>query len=179
MNQHIFQCLGNALARHLVNCERRSAYPTVEAAQDNTVKRNMLDMLGLVRREDDNDSTVDETEEGAANKSGQEGDEQTGETTGDAAEGNAEVAEFNAGEQSSEQQEQTQESALQNSGDAAVEMETNDQYSTQLSLDDLAPPSVLRPAENQEIDIDRTPIVEEYQSLATPQVMDTQSGEYM
>lgn len=44
---------GNSLARHLALCDHKSAYPTVEAAQENTVKRNMLDMLGLVRREGD------------------------------------------------------------------------------------------------------------------------------
>lgn len=46
---------GNALARHLATCGRSTAYPTVEAAQENTVKRNMLDMLGLVRRDEDDD----------------------------------------------------------------------------------------------------------------------------
>lgn len=46
---------GNALARHLMTCGRSTAYPTVEAAQENTVKRNMLDMLGLVRRDEDDD----------------------------------------------------------------------------------------------------------------------------
>lgn len=52
---------GNALARHLRTCGRSTAYPTVEAAQENTVKRNMLDMLGLVRREDEDDDD-DETQ---------------------------------------------------------------------------------------------------------------------
>lgn len=46
---------GNALARHLMTCGRSTAYPTVESAQENTVKRNMLDMLGLVRRDEDDD----------------------------------------------------------------------------------------------------------------------------
>jgi pogo transposable element with ZNF domain len=154
---------GNALARHLVNCERRSAYASVEAAQDNTVKRNMLDMLGLVRRDDEeNDENADETgEDSTLNKSNQEG--------GDAAATSAEGGEFSA------EQQQQQQSTDANAMDT---MEATDQYSTQLSLDDLAPPSVLRPAENQEIDIDRTPIVEEYQSLATPQVMDSQGNEW-
>lgn len=51
---------GNAMARHLVSCDRRSAYPTHESAQENIVKRNMLDMLGLVRRDDENDQSSDD-----------------------------------------------------------------------------------------------------------------------
>lgn len=46
---------GNALARHLAMCERRSAYSSLEAVNENTVKRNMLDMLGLVPRADQSD----------------------------------------------------------------------------------------------------------------------------
>jgi hypothetical protein len=164
---------GNALARHLVNCERRSAYGSVEAAQENTVKRNMLDMLGLVRRDDEeNDENADETgEESTLNKSNQEGEGgEVGASSTEGGEFNAD-AEQTAGEQSQQQQQSTDANAMDT-------MEATDQYSTQLSLDDLAPPSVLRPAENQEIDIDRTPIVEEYQSLATPQVMDSQGNEW-
>ncbi|XP_037949538.1 uncharacterized protein LOC119680674 [Teleopsis dalmanni] len=43
--------IGNKMAHHLATCGQKSAYPTVELAQENTVKRNMLDMLGLVRRD--------------------------------------------------------------------------------------------------------------------------------
>lgn len=47
---------GNALARHLATCDRRSAYASPELVNENTVKRNMLDMLGLVRRDDESES---------------------------------------------------------------------------------------------------------------------------
>lgn len=41
---------GNSMAHHLVICGYKSAYSSIELAQDNTVKRNMLDMLGLVKK---------------------------------------------------------------------------------------------------------------------------------
>ncbi|XP_059607898.1 uncharacterized protein LOC132255763 [Phlebotomus argentipes] len=123
---------GNVLAMHMVACERKSVYATVEDANENTVKRNMLDMLDLVRR---SDSTPEQ--------------------------------------QSEEQLE------------APQEPEQPDQFNTQLSLDDLAPPSVLPPPQEP----DRTPqLRDEYQSLATPQVqgeyepmqqMDVGSGQFM
>ncbi|XP_053966982.1 uncharacterized protein LOC128868667 isoform X1 [Anastrepha ludens] len=56
--------IGNKMAHHLATCGQKSAYVSVEAAQENTVKRNMLDMLGLVRRD---------------GESGAEGEEQSGE----------------------------------------------------------------------------------------------------
>jgi len=56
-----FSCSeGYTLATHLARCDRRSAYPSVEAAQENTVKRNMLDMLGLVRRDNEGDEINDD-----------------------------------------------------------------------------------------------------------------------
>ncbi|XP_075169772.1 zinc finger domain-containing protein relative of woc [Haematobia irritans] len=42
---------GNNMAYHLATCGQKSAYPTLQMAQENTVKRNMLDMLGLVKRD--------------------------------------------------------------------------------------------------------------------------------
>ena len=42
---------GNNMAHHLASCGQKSAYPTLQVAQENTVKRNMLDMLGLVKRD--------------------------------------------------------------------------------------------------------------------------------
>ncbi|KAH8275616.1 hypothetical protein KR026_011754 [Drosophila bipectinata] len=42
---------GNKMAQHLANCGLSTCYPTLEAANENAVKRNMLDMLGLVRRD--------------------------------------------------------------------------------------------------------------------------------
>lgn len=41
---------GNAIAKHLAVCERKSAYPSLESAQAATVTHSMLDVLGLVRR---------------------------------------------------------------------------------------------------------------------------------
>ncbi|XP_055854419.1 uncharacterized protein LOC129918093 [Episyrphus balteatus] len=43
--------IGNKMARHLALCCHKSAYLSVENALENTVKRHMLDMLGLVRRD--------------------------------------------------------------------------------------------------------------------------------
>lgn len=42
---------GNKMAQHLANCGLSTCYPSLEAASENAVKRNMLDMLGLVRRD--------------------------------------------------------------------------------------------------------------------------------
>lgn len=42
---------GNNMAHHLASCGQKSAYPSLQVAQENTVKRNMLDMLGLVKRD--------------------------------------------------------------------------------------------------------------------------------
>lgn len=42
---------GNCLAKHLLTCHHSSVYPSYESAQENIAKKNMLDMLGLVRRD--------------------------------------------------------------------------------------------------------------------------------
>ncbi|XP_017838705.1 uncharacterized protein LOC108596968 [Drosophila busckii] len=42
---------GNKMAQHLANCQLSTCYPSLEAANENAIKRNMLDMLGLVRRD--------------------------------------------------------------------------------------------------------------------------------
>lgn len=42
---------GNCLSKHLLTCHHSSVYPNFETAQENIVKKNMLDMLGLVRRD--------------------------------------------------------------------------------------------------------------------------------
>ncbi|CAH1368360.1 unnamed protein product [Tenebrio molitor] len=44
---------GNLMAKHLAICERKSAYPSREAAKDATVTHSMLDVLGLVRKPDE------------------------------------------------------------------------------------------------------------------------------
>jgi hypothetical protein len=41
------------MAKHLAICERKSAYPSREAAKDATVTHSMLDVLGLVRKPDE------------------------------------------------------------------------------------------------------------------------------
>lgn len=50
---------GNNMAYHLATCGQKSAYPTPQMAQENTVKRNMLDMLGLVKRDGESGIDVD------------------------------------------------------------------------------------------------------------------------
>lgn len=141
----MFTHTGNALARHLSTCDRKSAYESAEAAQTNTIKCNMLDMLGLVRRdgeeeEDDSESllipadqqqqllskSIDTTHEIDSTKNVQP-------PTSTAAQ------------------------------------DAIDDFNTQLSLDDLAAPQSVAP--QQEPEPDRTPqLSDEYQSLATPRV---------
>ncbi|XP_044727115.1 uncharacterized protein LOC123290836 isoform X2 [Chrysoperla carnea] len=48
---------GNILAKHLALCERKSAYPSVEAAKAAIVTHSMLDVLGLVRRPEEPGAT--------------------------------------------------------------------------------------------------------------------------
>lgn len=43
------------IARHLSLCKMSTAYISHEIALENSVKKNMLDLLGLVRRENEND----------------------------------------------------------------------------------------------------------------------------
>ncbi|XP_062559307.1 uncharacterized protein LOC134224091 [Armigeres subalbatus] len=149
---------GNALARHLVTCDRKSVYATVEACQENTVKRNMLDMLGLVRRDDEGaeDGAEPAPSGSASTAEGEEpqADQQTTDT------GNTSIA-YDPSQ------------SLYN-----IAATGNEQFNTQLSLDDLGPPSVLA---QQHQETDRTPqLKDDYQSLATPRVasMDTDQGEY-
>ncbi|XP_058825557.1 uncharacterized protein LOC131685687 [Topomyia yanbarensis] len=149
---------GNALARHLVTCDRKSVYLTVEACQENTVKRNMLDMLGLVRRDDEGGEEV--LEQGSAAVEDNEGEAPAAEQQAGFSGGNTSVA-YDPSQ------------SLYNIAGTG-----NEQFNTQLSLDDLGPPSVLA---QQQQDTDRTPqLKDDYQSLATPRVsqMDTDQGEY-
>ena len=130
---------GNALARHLASCERRSAYASVELAQENTVKRNMLDMLGLVRRDDDDDESDDLLL--PANRRGN----------------------VESDDESRPAEEDSSNAAAPSNVDAQAEHEeTHDQqFNTQLSLDDLAPGSVAPQPET-----DRTPqLSDEYQVI--------------
>lgn len=52
---------GNSLAKHLLTCHHSSVYPNFERAQENIVKKNMLDMLGLVRRDGETPEPSNET----------------------------------------------------------------------------------------------------------------------
>lgn len=134
---------GNALARHLATCDRRTVYATVEAAQENTVKRNMLDVLELVRREDDDDDESDDLLQPVSesrNAVRTESDDENNDTVSTELPPPPPVP----------------------LGDVADEpMDTSDpqQFNTQLSLDDLAPASVAPQPET-----DRTPqLSDEYQ----------------
>ncbi|XP_055643699.1 uncharacterized protein LOC129779937 [Toxorhynchites rutilus septentrionalis] len=156
---------GNALARHLVTCDRKSVYPTVEACQENTVKRNMLDMLGLVRREDE---AVVETEESFEQTPTAIEEEVTGSEN---VSSDQPLAAAYSGSNASVAYDPSQ--SLYNIAGTG-----NEQFNTQLSLDDLGPPSVLA---QQQQDNDRTPqLKDDYQSLATPRVsnMETDQGEF-
>lgn len=133
---------GNALARHLATCDRRSAYATVESAQENIVKRNMLDMLGLVRRddEDESDDLLQPVNDRRASTAESEDDAGAAEQLA-APPAPAEIAGGSG----------TVTAAGSYDGD-------QQQFNTQLSLDDLAPPSVAPQPET-----DRTPRCDEYQ----------------
>lgn len=144
---------GNALARHLATCDRRSAYATVESAQENIVKRNMLDMLGLVRRGDDEEesddllqpvtdrraSTAESEDDTMASTTEQSSTPTVPPSVSEVAAGGGTVPSSGVG------------------GGGADDADQQ-QFNTQLSLDDLAPPSVAPQPET-----DRTPRCDEYQ----------------
>lgn len=128
--------IGNDLARHLATCDRKSAYDSAETAQSNTVKCNMLDMLGPVRRdgEDEEDSSdgllipADQQQQLLSKSIDRENDSDP----------------------------KSQATSSQN----ANAPNSMDDFNTQLSLDDLAPPQSVAPQPEQ----DRTPqLSDEYQ----------------
>lgn len=130
----VFFFTGNDLARHMATCDRKSAYDSAETAQANTVKCNMLDMLGLVRRdgEDEEDSSegllipADQQQQLLSKSIDRENDNDPKSST-------------------------TQSSSAPN---------PMDDFNTQLSLDDLAPPQSVAPQPEP----DRTPqLSDEYQ----------------
>lgn len=120
----------------MATCDRKSAYESSETAQANTVKCNMLDMLGLVRRD--------------------------GEDEDDSSDGLLIPA---------DQQQQLLSKSIdrENESDGKAQATTSqssnppnamDDFNTQLSLDDLAPPQSVAPQPEQ----DRTPqLSDEYQ----------------
>lgn len=127
---------GNELASHLAQCDKKSAYESAEVALENTVKCNMLDMLDLMPREggEDDDSSD-----------------------------NLLIP--------ADQQQQLLSKSINDPGKASTADDDEesakgqapqgiDDFNTQLSLDDLAPPSVA-PQNEQD---DRTPTLsDEYQ----------------
>lgn len=157
-----FSCSdGNDLARHLATCERKSAYETAELAQQNTVKCNMLDMLGLVRRDGEEDEDSNEgllipadQQQQLLSKSVDRDDDET--TKDDGTTDNSTVADA-SGEES--QNTDGGGSGGQTTNSTQPISSQADDFNTQLSLDDLAPQSVAPPIEH-----DRTPqLSDEYQ----------------
>lgn len=142
-----FNSTGNDLARHLATCDRKSAYDSAETAQSNTVKCNMLDMLGLVRRD--------------------------GEDEEDSSDGlliPADQQQQLLSKSIDRENEKSQPAPAQNSTSnvptaaaaAAAAPNPMDDFNTQLSLDDLAPPQSVAPQPEQ----DRTPqLSDEYQVM--------------
>lgn len=188
---------GNTLATHLALCGRRSAYDSAEAALENTVKRNVLDLLGLMRRDGNGDtaegSGVDD--EDAADEAGTpDADADAGTDAADPAdepmEQDAEQVEEAGADEAPEtaaevdddnvsaNEEIAGDSTAAAGAAAVVAGELNapavhddqHQFNTELSLDDLAAPaSVAPPAPGAEPD--RTPqLSDEYLSLATPRI---------
>lgn len=127
------------MARHLATCDRKSGYETAELAQLNTVKCNMLDMLGLVRRdgEEEEDSSesllipADQQQQLLSKSIDRKNDNDANEPK----------------VQTSNPHPNTVPNAI-------------DDFNTQLSLDDLAPPQSIAP----QTEPDRTPqLSDEYQ----------------
>uniref|UniRef100_A0A182NQZ6 C2H2-type domain-containing protein n=1 Tax=Anopheles dirus TaxID=7168 RepID=A0A182NQZ6_9DIPT len=160
---------GYALARHLVACGRFGAvYTSVEAAQANVTERSMLDMLGLVRRDEDEESAIGGPLAAAADDT-QEDNELLETTTlsetfaHEETVGDSQPDALNEPSVSGVAYDPSQ--SLYNIAGAGEQ-----QFTTQLSFDDLGPPSVLPAQDN-----DRTPqLKDDYQSLATPRVPDQQ-----
>lgn len=127
---------GNDLARHLATCDRKSAYDSAETAQSNTVKCNMLDMLGLVRREGEDE---EDSSDGLLIPADQQ-----------------QQLLSKSIDRDNESDAKSQASSSQNVN-APNPM---DDFNTQLSLDDLAPPQSVAPQPEP----DRTPqLSDEYQ----------------
>lgn len=165
---------GYALARHLLVCfSSDSVYTTVEAAQANVTERSMLDMLGLVRRDEDEDvvTAMDGKEVAQAT---------TDETMlPDLFDQSENVCGKKSNDDANASNVVNEPGASSNSGSVAYDPSQSlyniagtgeQQFSTQLCFDDLGPPSVLPAQDN-----DRTPqLKDDYQSLATPRVPEDQ-----
>lgn len=121
---------GNELANHLAQCDKKSAYDSADEALANTVKCNMLDMLDLMPRDGGDDDDSSD---------------------------NLLIP--------ADQQQQLLSKSIDGTGKASAADDGQppqavDDFNTQLSLDDLAPPSVA-PQNEQD---DRTPTLsDEYQ----------------
>lgn len=132
------------MARHLSTCDRKSAYESADAAQTNTVKCNMLDMLGLVRRDGEEEEEEDDDPESLLIPADQQ----------------AQLL-------SKSIDTSNENDATKNGSNNASTQNDIDDFNTQLSLDDLAAPQSVAPQQEP----DRTPqLSDEYQSLATPRV---------
>lgn len=181
---------GNKLAKHLLSCGRLSAYVSVESAQENTVKRNVLDMLGLMRRDGDDGTggeedvdgddsiletsavtdTANETaalEEPTDTDASVAGPPEPMEQDIDAAADEEATVANDASDSTSVDVERAAAVAPTNE---AVADDHQHQFNTELSLDDLAAPASVAPPAPQP-ETDRTPqLSDEYQSLATPRI---------
>lgn len=128
------------MARHLATCDRKSAYESSELAQENTVKCNMLDMLGLVRRDGDDE---EDSSEGLLIPADQQ-----------------QQLLSKSIDRDTESGDRIQHSNLQNNRQPHSTPNAVDDFNTQLSLDDLAPPQSVAP----QTEPDRTPqLSDEYQ----------------
>lgn len=165
--------LGNIMARHLVLCQMSTAYPSCETALDNTVKRNMLNVLGLIRREDETTAHDDSSQDQEPSTSGTPTDKLSRISDLDPSAISTTMAINSpvAAQDKKQSDEETAETHAQSQTHFdQPSIENDSTFNTQLSLDDLGPPSVLPSVTQSEND--RTPqLKEEYQSLATPLVL--------
>lgn len=119
----------------MATCDRKTAYDSSESAQTNTVKCNMLDMLGLVRREGEDE---EDSSDGLLIPADQQ----------------QQLLSKSIDRESDSDPKPTSSQSTQSSAPNAM-----DDFNTQLSLDDLAPPQSVAPPEP-----DRTPqLSDEYQ----------------
>lgn len=173
----------STLARHMVSCERKTAYVSVEAARENTKQTGVLDGLGLVAteghaEEDSSMNVTNEVEEG-------EDGEMATTAAGDGEVGGEVPVD---GEEVQEEATQHMDVTTEEGGgleaplvDGGGDMGDNTQnymapedYNPNLSLVDLAPtPSVIVQH------MPESAVRDDYQDLQTPQALVDYDGEAM
>lgn len=117
-----------ALTRHMIVCERRSAYPSVEMAKENVLAEGVLDGLGLMRTGDGEESM---------------GGDESGVVEQQQVEEEQDVVIEQGGEEQP-QIEEGEEEVIEGGDEITETFMTPEEYNSNMSLVDLAPtPSVI------------------------------------